>query len=144
MPARNLTPPEAYAPATVCPRLFSLNPRLLPLEMRTLRVALCAFALVAAPTLSAQVIDLTIHDVGVAIGDKPRMTGLRLNYRDKHLERITGANVTLWGPYSPPTGTVTGLALGLPSTGADHIKGIAAGILGVGVGTSITGIGVGG
>lgn len=112
--------------------------------MRTLRVGLCAIAFAAAPTLSAQVIDLTIHDVGLAIGDKPRMTGLRLNYRDAHLERVTGANITLWGPYSPTTGSVTGLALGLPATGADHIKGLAAGVLGVGVGTSITGLGVAG
>ena len=61
--------------------------------MKSLRVILPAF-LLAAPSLPAQVIDLTIHDVGVAIGDKPTMTGLRINFRDAHLERISGANIT--------------------------------------------------
>ena len=53
--------------------------------MKSLRVILPAF-LLAAPSLRAQVIDLTIHDVGLAIGDKPVMTGLRINFRDAHLE----------------------------------------------------------
>src|SRR5690349_23439376 len=57
-----------------------------PPEMRTLRAALCAFVFAAPSALAAQVIDLTIHDVGLAIGDKPRMTGLRLNFRDAHLD----------------------------------------------------------
>lgn len=112
--------------------------------MRTLRAAFCAIAFAAPPTLAAQVIDLTIHDVGIAIGDKPRMTGLRLNFRDSHLDRVTGVNATIWGPYMPATGTVIGVALGLPSTGSDHIKGLAAGVLGVSAGTSITGLGVAG
>jgi hypothetical protein len=104
------------------------------------RAVLALLALPAA--LSAQVIDLTIHDVGIAIGDKPRMTGLRINFRDRRLEEITGMNVTIWNPYEPPTGVVRGVALGLPITGAKRITGLAVGIAGVGAVESITGIGV--
>jgi len=101
------------------------------------------FAFLALPAaLSAQVIDLTIHNVGIAIGDKPRMTGLRINFRDRKLEQITGVNATIWAPYEPPTGVVRGVALGLPVTGAKRISGLALGLAGVGADESITGIGI--
>lgn len=96
----------------------------------------------AAATASAQVLDLTIHNTGLAIGDKPRVNGVRINFRDRRLEQVNGSNITIWGPYSPATGVVNGLALGLPATGAREINGIATGLLGVGADRSITGIGV--
>jgi hypothetical protein len=95
-------------------------------------------------TLAAQVIDLTVHNVGLAIGDKPEMTGLRINYRDRHLREITGVNATIWSPYEPATGTVNGLALGVPLTGAARINGALIGIFGGGIGGSLEGIGIGG
>src|SRR5262249_59244020 len=51
----------------------------LPTDMTTLRAAVPALLLAAAlsSSLSAQVLDLTVNDVGLAIGDKPSMTGLR-------------------------------------------------------------------
>src|SRR5262249_35341454 len=117
-----------------------------PTDMKTLRVILPAFVLAVAPTptLRAQVLDLTIHDVGLAIGDKPVMTGLRLNFRDSRLERVTGANITTWSPYKPVRGVVNGLAIGLPVTGANQIHGLGVGVLGLGVDNSITGVGIGG
>lgn len=99
---------------------------------------------VPTTTLAAQVIDLTVHDVGLAIGDKPEMTGLRINYRDRHLREITGVNLTLWSPYEPATGTVNGLALGVPLTGAEKINGALIGIFGGGTDGSLEGIGIGG
>ena len=111
--------------------------------MKILRVTACALAIVSATSLPAQVLDLTIHDVGLAIGDKPSMTGLRINFRDSHLERITGANVTVWSPNKPVLGVVNGFALGLPVTGANRIQGVAAG-LGVGVDNEMSGLGVAG
>lgn len=108
-------------------------------------VALAAF--VAAPvsaSVNAQVIDLTIQGTGLAIGDKPKMNGIRLNFRDRHLEEINGINATIWNPYTPARGTVNGVALGLPITGAARINGIGLGVLGVGVENSFTGIGLGG
>src|SRR5678815_5760442 len=86
--------------------------------------------LVALPlSLPAQVIDLTVNNTGVALGDKPRMNGLRINYRDRRLEEVNGVNLTIWSPYEPATGTVNGLALGLPATGARRINGVGIGIL---------------
>lgn len=67
----------------------------------------------------------------MSIGDSRRNIGLRLNYRDRVLEEAIGVNGTIWFPYEPPGGTVRGIALGLPATGARRIEG-----LGVAVGIS--------
>jgi hypothetical protein len=114
--------------------------------MRPFRCARFASALLLALPLSieAQVIDLTINNVGLAIGDKPRVNGLRINFRDRNLDHVNGANVTIWSPYEPPSGVVNGFAIGLPATGAKNITGISAGLLGVGAQNSISGIGIGG
>ncbi len=84
---------------------------------------------------------LAVGDVGIGIGDVPRLDGLRLNFRDRHLQLVRGVNVTLWKPHDDAAGTVEGFALGLPLTGADRIRGIAvAG--GLEAGSSFEGIGV--
>lgn len=97
-----------------------------------------------APLALAQSLDLTINDVGLSIGDSRRVTGLRLNFRDRELRRVDGANVTLWAPYEHPRGLVNGLALGLPLTGARRIEGLGAGIFGVAADETIRGVGIGG
>ena len=105
--------------------------------------ATLAVALSAAP-LRAQGLDLTVNHVGIAIGDVPRVTGLRLNFRDRDLEWVNGVNVTVWSPHGEGSGIVRGLALGLPLTGADRIDGVAAGFLGAGAANRIRGLGIGG
>src|SRR5512133_563888 len=114
--------------------------------MRFLSLIRFAPALLLALPLSleAQVLDLTINDAGIAIGDKPRVNGLRSNFRDRRLERVNGMNVTSWAPYEPPTGVVSGFAIGLPATGAKSITGISVGLLGVGAQNAISGVGIGG
>jgi hypothetical protein len=112
-------------------------------RIQATRLAVGISVMVPAAAM-AQVIDLTVHDVGIAIGDKARMTGLRINYRDRDLRQVNGVNVTLWQPYQPATGTVNGLALGLPVTGAQTVNGVLIGVLGGGVDKSLTGIGIGG
>jgi hypothetical protein len=85
-----------------------------------LRHVLPALAVAAAPAiLPAQpsYLGLTVDDVGIAIGDAPRVTGLRINFRDRYLERANGVNITVWTPYEA-TGTVKGVAIGVPATGA--------------------------
>lgn len=77
-------------------------------------------------------------------GGHPRVDGLRLNYRDADLELVRGVNATIWTPYEPYTGTVKGLALGLPSTGADRIVGLGVGVFGVAGGEELRGISIGG
>lgn len=76
----------------------------------------------------------------LSIGNYPRVDGLRLNFRDSGLERVNGINVTAWSPYEPASGTVSGVALGLPMTGAANIRGLAAGVFGVAADHDISGI----
>jgi hypothetical protein len=112
------------------------------MDMRTARLAALA-AIVLPLSLGAQVIDLTIHDVGLAIGDKPRVTGLRINFRDRRLEQVNGINATIWSPYEPATGVVNGLALGVPVTGARVVNGALIGLIGGGTESAINGLGLG-
>ena len=111
--------------------------------MRVLSRAAVLLVVLSGAT-QAQLVDLTVNDVGLAIGDKPQMTGLRINYRDRNLREVRGANLTLWSPYEPTTGRVAGVAIGLPATGARSIDGVALGLFGVGVSQGLTGISVGG
>jgi hypothetical protein len=101
--------------------------------MRLLRASRRAatLSLLAAFPAFAQGLDLTVNHVGVGIGDVPRVIGLRLNYRDRAMQRVDGVNATIWTPYGEGgTGEVRGLALGVPATGAARVYGIATGILG--------------
>ncbi len=103
------------------------------------------FTLVAVPLAGqSRSLDLTVNGVGLSIGDSRRVTGLRLNFRDREREEVIGANVTIWSPYKENRGVVRGLALGFPATGAHRIDGIAAGIVGVAAFEAIRGLGVGG
>lgn len=111
--------------------------------MRTIR-PLAIAALLLLSIAAAQGLDLTVNDVGLAIGNKPCVTGLRINFRDSGLDYVKGINTTVWTPYEPMSGTVSGLALGLPATGAARIRGLALAPIGVGAARDISGIGVGG
>lgn len=107
-----------------------------------------ASLLLAAAALSpsathAQSIDLMVNNTGLSIGDSRIVRGIRLNFRDDRLERVTGINATIWAPYSPARGRVKGLALGLPLTGARRVDGIGIGVLGVGAEEDFRGIGAG-
>jgi hypothetical protein len=110
-----------------------------------------ALVIAMAPRLGAQdAAPSAAHSTRapISIGNYPRVDGLRLNFRDRALERVRGINATIWQPYEPATGVVTGLALGLPMTGAGELQGIGLGVLGVSAdrllrGISIGGIGVG-
>lgn len=116
-----------------------------PMSSRsTRRATLAALFVLGVPAIgAAQGLDLTINHVGLAIGDVPEVTGLRLNYRDRNLRRVDGVNVTIWTPYNDDDmrGVVRGVALGLPMTGARNIDGLALGLFGVGAQDRIRGIG---
>jgi hypothetical protein len=105
--------------------------------------AICSLAAVPSAAQEPRSLDLTVNDVGISIGDSRRVVGLRLNFRDRHLEEAVGINATIWTPFEY-TGIVRGLALGLPATGARRIDGIAAGLFGVGVSESVRGLTVAG
>jgi hypothetical protein len=106
----------------------------------SLAVALIALLAARAP-LTSQVIDLTVNDVGLAIGDKPEMTGLRLNFRDRNLREVKGVNSPL--VHMSRRRKSSGWRLEF-RTGARKIDGVALGVFGVGVSQSITGISIGG
>lgn len=80
----------------------------------------------------------------ISIGNHPRVDGLRINFRDRELDLVRGANVTVWSPVPDAGGTVKGLALGLPMTGADRIDGIGLGLLGVSANEDLRGLMIGG
>ena len=115
--------------------------------MRRPRSLLLSVALLGAPAaLHAQRDGLVIgpRNQGIAFGNVPRVTGVRVNFRDDGLERVDGVNITVWMPHHEPSGLVNGVALGIPVTGAGEIRGIAIGVAGVGASDDITGLGVGG
>ena len=72
-------------------------------------------------------VKLAVGNVGIGIGDVRRLDGLRINFRDRHLERIRGLNATLWAPHDGSEGRVIGIALGLPLTGGTRVTGLALG-----------------
>lgn len=95
--------------------------------------------------LSAQSLDLMIDNTGLSIGDSRIVRGLRLNFRDRNMELVDGINATIWSPYEDARGgDVNGIALGVPLTGADRIRGLGLGIFGVAAEDEFSGIGVGG
>lgn len=89
-------------------------------------------------------LDLTVNHTGISIGDSREVTGLRLNFRDTRLKRVDGANITFWWPAKSSHGDVSGLALGVPFAGAERIKGLAVGVLGLQAEESIHGISIAG
>lgn len=121
-----------------------MNPVLAGLPMKAFRYLLLVALLFPFAAKAQNSLDLTINNVGLSIGDSEEVTGLRLNFRDRHMRRVSGINATIWMPYDGHGGDVKGIALGLPLTGGENIEGIAYGILGVGANQSMTGIAFGG
>src|SRR5262249_53299671 len=89
-------------------------------------------------------LDLTIRDVGIGIGNSKHIDGIRLNFRDVAAFTVHGINVTIWwkDQEGQPGGTVDGLALGVPLTGARRIRGLGLGF-GLGTEEALDGVGVG-
>jgi hypothetical protein len=112
----------------------------------SLPVRLTVLALLLVPAaLPAQSLDLTINNTGISIGDSRVVHGVRINFRDRNMERVDGINATIWTPYDDARGgTVKGLALGLPLTGAGRISGLGVGVAGVAAESEFSGIGVAG
>lgn len=73
------------------------------------------------------------------------VTGVRLTGWDRGFERVNGLNVTVWRPGNAGQhrGRVSGLALGVPVTGASRLHGVGVGLF-VDGHKAFHGIGVGG
>ena len=106
---------------------------------------LLVLAVTSVPAVAtAQSLDLTVNNTGLSIGDSRFVRGVRLNFRDRNLERVDGINATIWYPYDDARGgEVKGLAIGLPTTGARRISGAGIGVFGVGAEEDFHGLGVG-
>jgi hypothetical protein len=87
---------------------------------------------------------LGVGGAGLAIGDVPRWTGVRINWRDERLRRIDGINVNLWHPHGDGVGTVNGIALSPVAPVVARIHGAGAGLVGVVTSDRATGLIVGG
>ena len=113
------------------------------MHLRTNVLLLAALSLPGAAV--AQSLDLMVNNTGLSIGDSRFVRGIRLNFRDRNLDRVDGINATIWYPFDDARGgVVKGLALGVPVTGARRISGLGIGIGGVGAEDEITGLGLGG
>lgn len=108
-------------------------------------VSVALALLVAHPfRAAAQSVDLTVNQAGLSIGDSRDVRGVRLNFRDRRLERVDGVNATVWFPHEPARGRVRGVALGLPATGGHRIEGIGAAVVGISASGSLRGLHVAG
>jgi hypothetical protein len=117
---------------------------------------------IACGAMSApgQSLNIPAKTWGLSFGNSKEFTGLRFNFRDSRVRRISGINVTLWQPRRdnkdalvtgisigtvPGGGRLRGVQLGLLGVAAERdIVGISLGLLGAGAGESITGINIGG
>jgi hypothetical protein len=98
-------------------------------------------ALVAAPfALPAQARTVA----PICVGACPSVAGLRLSHSDRGLEQLRGINLTLSGPRSGASGTLSGISLGALGTGAARVEGLALSPIGVAASEQLTGIGIGG
>jgi len=118
------------------------------------------FLFAGSSPLSGQSLDIPSHRWGISFGNSKEFSGLRFNFRDSRVRRISGINVTLWQPRRdnkqavvsgislgviPGGGKMTGLQVGLLAVAAEtKLSGISIGLLGPGSGEDITGINIGG
>ncbi len=111
-------------------------------------------------TVKAQDFSFPTRRWGISIGNSQRFAGIRLNYRDSRVEKISGINITLWQPKKdnkdaivqgislgliPGAGYLRGIQLGVLGVVAERdLKGISIGVLGLGSGGDVGGINIGG
>ncbi len=105
-------------------------------------------------------VDIAIRNNGLSIGNSKGINGLRINFRDKHLQKVNGINFTIWKPKDntnknsiingfalgivlPYATKINGFGLGL-GLGGGQLNGISLGILGTGAERGINGLGIGG
>jgi hypothetical protein len=109
--------------------------------------------------LKAQSLDIPTRKYGLSIGNSKNFTGLRINFRDSRVQKITGINVTFWQPKNnnravvhgfslgilPRAGYLKGLQMAVLGAGAEKdLKGMSLGLLGIGAGNDLSGISIAG
>ena len=108
------------------------------------RVLLSSCVLIVCLALPAHggALELGVGETGLALGDAPRWTGIRLNVIDSELEDVRGLNFTLWRPDDAVGGRVTGLGLGVWGPEAAELVGVHAGLARVDAKRRLAGVAV--
>ena len=113
---------------------------------------------IQVPSLIGQSLDIPVKGYGISFGNSKNFAGLRFNFRDRHVDRIDGLNVTLWKADENEDALMRGISVGIiPEAGdmgylqvgfgvvADYqLSGLTLGILGAGSGQDMDGINIGG
>lgn len=109
------------------------------------RAALALAVLISAnAALFGGSVDFPAKTWGLSFGNSPEFTGLRFNFRDNKVVRVTGVNITFWQPGKDNKDSVVhGVSLGIVP-GAGELRGIQLGLLGVAANKSADGISIGG
>jgi len=101
-------------------------------------------ALAVPCVILGQSLDIPSKKWGLSFGNSREFSGLRFNFRDGGVRRVTGVNITLWQPRKDnQEAVIEGISLGLIPGGA-HLRGIQFGLLGVAAEKSGSGINLGG
>lgn len=98
-------------------------------------------------TAFSQGVGVPTKHAGLGFGNLSKFTGIRFNFADKKVEKITGINTTVWQSKheEDQSGIVNGLSLGVPlAMGHDEQNGLSLGILGVAAKKNLNGINIGG
>jgi hypothetical protein len=95
----------------------------------------------------SQGVGIPSKHAGIGFGNVSKFTGIRFNFTDKNVEKITGINTTIWQPKDDAdnTGTVNGISVGLPIAGGHETQnGLSIGVFGVAASKNLNGINIGG
>ncbi len=112
-----------------------------------IRIFLFALLTTLSTSVFSQGFGIPAKTGGIGFGNLPTFSGVRFNFIDRNVEKLSGINVTIWQPKneSEQTGTMTGLSLGLPlAMGTENKRGMNLGVLGVGVKKNLWGFNFGG
>ncbi len=82
----------------------------------------------------------------IGFGNSPVFTGLRFNFKDQDVEKITGVSFTIWQPKDDSGGgVVNGISIGAPlAGGAAQRNGLNLGLAGISANGQLNGINLGG
>ena len=94
------------------------------------------FIAAAATSAAGQSLDIPSKKWGLSLGNSREFTGLRFNFRDSRVRRITGINVTQWQPRKDnKDALVAGISLGTIAIGivnyAYRVKGAQIGLVNI-------------
>ncbi len=97
-------------------------------------------ALLLPGSLLAQSLDIPSRHWGLSIGNSENFSGIRLNWADREVQKISGLNMTLWYSKNNDEAEINGLSLGLVSPQGKDLNGIQLGGIGVSAENSLNGL----